>query len=120
MKNFILILLVSLASSYVAQAQRLQPYTIGAETTGSIAEVKSQVKASLKNAGFQISGEYKPAGDANRWLFVLTSQELKNAVAKVGGLTGFAAALRVAVTNEGGKIIISYTTPEYWGNAYFR
>lgn len=34
------------------------------------------------------------------------------------GKTGFAAALRVAITREENKTIVSYTNPAYWGNAY--
>jgi uncharacterized protein (DUF302 family) len=100
--------------------QSYKPYTIGAETTGSIADVKTKVKTSLKENKFTVVGEYKPASDANRWLIVVTCSELKSAVKKVGGTTGFALTLRVAVTKEGSKTIVSYTTPEYWGNAYFQ
>jgi len=99
---------------------QLKPYTIGAELSGDFAEAKSKVKSSLKEQGFRVLGAYKPASDANRWLIVINSPDLLVAVKKEGGLSGFAAALRVALTKEGEKIIVSYTTPEYWGNAYFR
>ncbi len=35
-------------------------------------------------------------------------------------MTGFGAALRVALTEENGAIVITYTNPPYWGDAYFR
>lgn len=102
------------------QAQKLKPYTIGAETSGSVADITTKTKAALKSGGFEILGLYTPANDANRRVIIITNSKLKAAVKKVGGLTGFAAALRVAVTKEGGKVIVSYTTPAYWGNAYYQ
>lgn len=101
-------------------AQDLKPYTIGAETTGTINDAKSSVMDALGAAEIEVIGQYKPASDPNRWVIAITSQEIKSAVQKVGGLRGFALALRVAITKEDDKIIISYTTPEYWGSAYFQ
>lgn len=120
MKKSLFILFLSLVGMITIQAQNLKPYTIGAETTGSVSSVTNKAKAALESKGFEILGVYTPANDDNRRVIVITSQRLKDAVKKVGGLTGFAAALRVAVTKEGSKTIISYTTPEYWGNAYFQ
>ncbi len=120
MKKSSILLLSFLATAFVVQAQDLQPYTIGAETTGSVSEVANKVKGALTQSGIEVVGEYMPAGDANRQVIAITSDDLKTAVNTVGGLTGFAAALRVAVTKEGDKVIVSYTTPEYWGNAYFQ
>lgn len=119
MKNVFVLLLLA-ASFNLAVAQSYKPYTIGAETTGSVSAVKAKVKSALESNGFSVIGQYKPANDANRWLITITSSELKSAVKKVGGTTGFALALRVAITKEGSKTIISYATPEYWGNAYFQ
>ncbi len=104
----------------ISYAQTYQPYTIGAETDESISELSAKVKTKLQENGFEILGEYKPANDPNRLLIAISSSQLKHAIGQVGGLTGFAAALRVGITREGGKTIISYTTPEYWGSAYFQ
>ena len=101
-------------------AQTLKPYILGTSVTGTIDEVKTDVKENLENAGFKVVGEYMPAGDVSRYVIVVAHPSLDNAVKKVGGLTGFAATLRVAITNENGKLDITYTDPEYWGNAYFR
>lgn len=120
MKKILFIFFLSFVGMISVQAQNLKPYTIGAETSGSVSSVTTKAKAALESKGFEILGEYTPANDANRHVIVFTSSDLKSAVKKVGGLTGFAAALRVAVTKEGSKTIISYTTPAYWGNAYFQ
>ena len=101
-------------------AQNLKPYILGFETTESVTATKDKVKANLESNGIKVAGQYQPANDNNRWIFIITSTELQNAVKSVGGLTGFAAALRVGITREGDKTKVSYTNPAYWGNAYFR
>jgi uncharacterized protein (DUF302 family) len=113
-----MIFLISLLMAFAVEAQNLKPYILGAESAKTLEETKTAVKANLKTAGFEVVGEYQPAKDANRWLFVVTSADLKNVAAKEGGLAGFAMALRVGITKEAGKINVSYTNPLYWGNAY--
>ena len=100
-------------------AQMLKPYTIGAIADGTVMEVTKQVESELKSAGFEVLGSYMPIDDNNRMVVTFTSSGLKSAVSKVGGLTGFALAWRVAVTKEDNGVIVSYNTPAYWGNAYF-
>jgi hypothetical protein len=51
---------------------------------------------------------------------VITCPELIQAASASGELGGFAATLRVALTVENDKVLVSYTTPEYWWNAYLR
>ena len=120
MKLLYVFLTIAITLPSFLQAQNLKPYTIGAETTGTINDTKSSVIAALKATDIDIIGQYKPASDLNRWVIVITSQEIKSAVQEKGGLAGFALALKVAITKEEDKIIVSYTTPEYWGNAYFQ
>lgn len=101
-------------------AQNLQPYILGAELTESLAVVSEKVVMQLEQNGIKVVGQYQPAADKNRWIIIFSSIELENAVQKVGGLTGFAATLRIAITSEKGKTVVSYTNPAYWGNAYFQ
>ena len=114
------IILLTFLSFQWAVAQNLKPYILGVESTESIADLKEKVASNLEQNGIQIVGQYEPAADANRWLMVITAPELQSAVEAVGGLTGFASTLRVAITREEGKTLVSYTNPPYWGNAYFR
>ena len=111
---FILFLAIQL------HAQSLKPYILGAKSTSTLYDTKLQVKKNLIAEGFEILGEYSPANDASRWLIAITSDQLKEAVSSVGNLAGFASAMRVGLTQEGNEILISYTDPIYWGNAYFR
>ncbi len=101
-------------------AQKLKPYTIGAVAEGSITQVTQTVETELEKQGIKVLGSYHPIESPGRMVIGITSDDLIQAVKKTGGLTGFATAWKVALTEEDGKVIISYNTPEYWGNAYFR
>jgi hypothetical protein len=115
--TFTLILYISLQ---LLSAQKLKPYVIGAEASGSVSEVKTALIESLENNNLEVVGSYMPASDKNRYIVAFTCEELISAIQSVGGATGFAAVLRCGITMEGGKTLISYNNPEYWGNAYFR
>ncbi len=118
MKNFVIVLFALILSVKVS-SETLKPYILGTVINKSINEAKVLMKKNLKDAGFNILGEYKPVGDDNRWLIVVSNSELVNAVKLEGGLRGFAASLRVALTVEESKVNVTYTNPYYWGNAYF-
>ena len=115
-----ILLILILIGLFNLNAEKLKPYILGVTSEKEIDTLKDELKETLKSSGFNVLGEYVPANDNNRFLIVVTSNELIDAVEKVGDLTGFAAALRIALTKEDGKINISYTNPQYWGNAYFR
>ncbi len=115
----LLITVIALILSLSIQAKNIKPYILGAECGKSLSEATALVKKNLSAANFKILGEYQPAQDANRKVIIISNNDLINAVKSEKGLTGFAAALRVALTVEGGKVQITYTNPTYWGNAYF-
>lgn len=113
-------MLAIMGLAWSISAQKLKPYTVGAISTDNIQTVKSSVVDALTKKGFEVIGSYNPVADPQRMVIAFTSADIKSAVEKVGGITGFASAWRVALTGEEGKVIISYNTPEYWGLAYFR
>ncbi len=117
-KIFLLLLVVTFGVTGIAQ--NLKPYILGFESGNELAKIRSDLKSNLKAQGFNIQGEYQPAADANRWLIVVGHPDLTAAVKQIGGLTAFAATLRVGITKEGGAWKVTYTNPKYWGNAYFR
>jgi hypothetical protein len=119
MKKLVPILFVLFAVS-MANGQTLKPYILGSIFTGNIDDAKNQVSTGLEVAGFTVVGQYMPVADASRWVIIISHPALDNAVKSVGGLTGFASTLRLALTKEDGVINVSYTNPVYWGNAYFR
>lgn len=100
--------------------QSYAPYILGTTIADQLEDARKAVETGVELAGLEIAGQYRPAEDNDRWIIVFTSSELKNAVRKTGGLTGFAAALRIGITREGSQTKISYTNPVYWGMAYFR
>jgi len=114
--QFFILLLLPLQLAF---AQNLKPYTLALESSESVSELKVQIEANLELNGIEVIGQYQPADDSSRWVIIFSSQELINAVKQVGGRTGFGASLRLGITDENGKSIVSYTNPEYWGNAYF-
>ncbi len=103
----------------LAFGQNLKPYILALESTESVSELKGQIVANFELQDIEVIGQYQPADDSSRWVIVFSSQELLSAVKEVGGRTGFGASLRLGITVENGKTIVSYTNPEYWGNAYF-
>jgi len=105
---------------YLVSALNLKPYIVGFETSESISTTQEKVVKQLEQNGIKVVGQYQPANDKNRSIIVFSSSDLETAIKKIGGLTGFAATLRIGITNENGKTIVSYTNPTYWGNAYFR
>lgn len=119
MKSTGLIFFLLLTFNWLS-AQNLNPYILAFESGESISEIQLKIESALEKNGIQVIGKYQPVNDKNRSLIIFSSPELQNAVKKVGGLTGFAASLRIGITIENGKTLVSYTNPAYWGNAYFR
>ncbi len=115
-----LLLALSVLFIFKLEAQNLKPYILAGYSTQSISEVKKEVKQKLKTEGFKISGSYNPLSSNKKIVIAVSDNNLISAVKKTGGFRGFALALRVALTEENGKIMISYTNPEYWGRAYFQ
>ncbi|MBL7472905.1 hypothetical protein [Robertkochia sediminum] len=118
MKN-IWFLALLLAVFVNIQAQELRPYTLGTAGDQSVAVTKTAVVDALNAQGLKVVGTYDNV-HADAAIVVFTAEELLRSVQQVGELRGLAATLRVAITKEGGKSVVSYTTPEYWGTAYFR
>ncbi|MCF7808737.1 MAG: hypothetical protein K9M49_03470 [Candidatus Marinimicrobia bacterium] len=120
MRRCVILIMTLLIIVSVACAQGLKPYILGAVSEEPLDIAKTYTRAHLDSAGFEILGEYAPAGDYDRWVIVITDPEIIAAVENFGGLRGFAAAIRVALTEENGKVNITYTNPLYLGNAYFQ
>ncbi len=98
-----------------AQAKELKPFVLAEVTTGDMAAVKQSVETKLGNAGFQIVGDYSPYEGA--MIIGVTSDALRSAAAR-SEFGGYGAVQRVALTNIGGDIQVSYTNPTYMSHAY--
>ncbi len=118
MKKILLLFVIAIITINV-NGQKLKPYVLAGYSSSDINTVKSEVKQKLKSNGFEVLGTYNPMNSNGRIVIVVSNSDLTSSVNNVGGYTGFALALRVALTKENGKTMISYTNPEYWGRAYF-
>ncbi len=120
MKRILLMTLLLVMVLNIGWGQDLKPYTLGAKSSETFDMVKEKARTNLTDVGFTILGEYQPAQDETRWVYIINSPEIIKAVQEIGGLAGFAAALRVALTQESDVVNVSYTNPIYLGNAYFQ
>jgi hypothetical protein len=107
--------LVTLVTAGNALAERIQPFILGSSGPGDVAGTVASTKDKLSGAGFDIAGTYTPYDGAT--IIIFTSDELK-AAARKSERGGYGAALRAAVTKNGGNVEVAYTNPVYWANAY--
>ncbi len=114
------ILMILMISIFALNAEKYDPYILGAVSDFSIMESVDLLKNSLLENGLDLVGEYSPANDESRYVLIVTSPEILNAIGKKGGLRGFAAAWRIGLTQENDKVNISYTNPWYFGYAYLQ
>jgi hypothetical protein len=111
---------LSLLAGGVQAAERFRPFVLASKGPGDFAEKVDATKAALTGAGFEILGSYSPYSDTfvdNAEVIVVTNDELKK-VAGMSELGGFAAPWRVAVTQVGNEVQVSYANPIYIANAY--
>lgn len=97
----------------------LKPYTLAGIDEGTLVEVQARVEESLAGSGFEVMGDYSPAGEDTLRVLGITTEGLREATAQRGGLLGFASVLRVGLHETDAGVLVSFMTPRYWGNAYF-
>ncbi len=113
-----LLLPVLLLVSSIASAEQpwLKPYNMASQNSGSMAEVAKATTAALKSGGFDVVGSYQPYATAT--VIGVTNDALKKAAAKTE-FGGYGAVIRVAVTQVGDKVQVSYVNPA-WMAASFK
>jgi len=95
--------------------EMLKPYVLGSSGPGTLEKKQDEVKASLTQQGFQTVGGYTPYKGAH--VIVVTSDALKKNAAK-SEFGAYGAISRIALTEKGGEIEVSYTNPLYYAQAY--
>jgi uncharacterized protein (DUF302 family) len=118
MKNLVFSSILIFLFSFSLTAQELAPYIKVGESSTSISELSNSVKSALKSNSFTVLGEYSPTKNTNLKVIVFTNNSLKNTVVKVTDRGALAAAFKVALVKENGKVTISYTNPDYILRAY--
>jgi uncharacterized protein (DUF302 family) len=106
---------LSMASMVANAADGIKPFFLGSTATGTVAGKVEGVKKSLTDNGFEVVGEYSPYEAAH--IIIVTNATLKKAAAS-HERGGYAAAQRVAITQVGDQVQISYTNPAYMAAAY--
>lgn len=120
MKTGLTLLMTLVLALGNVNAQTLKPYWGGQMMEKSFTEAQFLVRQSVDAQGLEILGEYLPANDANRWVLVYTSSDLKSAVKSSGAERAFALAQRIAIYKNAEGIHLSATNPNYWCAAYFQ
>ncbi len=111
---FIAVLLLASLSA-AAGADNLKPYVLASESGGSVAQLVGKTKQALVNQGFEVAGEYAPYPGAH--VIVVTSDALR-AGAAGSNTGGYGAVQRIALTQAGDKVQVSYTNPVWMGHMY--
>ena len=94
---------------------KLKPFMLASKGSGDMAQTVTDTKSKLTSGGFEVVGEYSPYKGVN--IIIVTNDALK-ANAKATQFGGYGAIQRVAVTDMGGEIQVSYTNPVYMAYAY--
>jgi len=108
------VFLTGISASVSAEAW-LNPFVLGYKTSGDIQTVADEAKGKVEAAGFQVVGSYTPYAGAI--VMAITNDGLRKAAAS-SDFGGYIAGQRVAVTQVGNDIQVSYTNPVYYANAY--
>ncbi len=112
---FMVVLLLCSTGFSQAADEVLKPFVLASKGPGTVAEKTAAVKAALEAGGFTVVGAYAPYPGAQ--VIVVTNNELKdNAARSEHG--GFGAIQRIAVTQVGNEVQVSYTNPVYMANVY--
>jgi len=93
----------------------LKPHVLASQKTGKYKAVVKQTREALRQAGFEIAGEYSPYKGVT--IFAVSNASLKkNAAASKHG--GYGIIQRVAVSSVKGQVQVVYTNPVYMANVY--
>ena len=106
---------LSLATMAVNAAGEMKPFVLASMAPGAIADNVTEVKKSLTGNGFEVVGEYSPYETAH--IIIVTNDALKKAAAS-HERGGYVAGQRIAITNVGDQVQVTYTNPAYMAVAY--
>ena len=120
MKKLIFSIIVFVNFSYNLIGQELSPYIKIGESTETIQQVSEKVIATLKNNSFTVLGDYNPSNKSTLKVIAFTRNDVSDAAIKVVDRGALAAVIKVGLVEKNGKVIISYTNPDYILRAYLR
>ena len=118
MKHFILSAIALILVNFNTVGQDLSPYIKVGESSESIQKVSEKVIQTLKDNSFTVLGSYNPSNKSSLKAIAFTRTDLKNTVIKVADRGALAAIMKVGLVQKNGKVVISYTNPDYLLRAY--
>jgi len=118
MKNLIFSSIAILMISISSFAQDLTPYIKIGDSNESIQQVSQKVINALESNAYTVLGTYNPSNKNTLKVIAFTRPDLKNTVIKVKDRGALAAVFKVGLEQKNGKVIISYTNPDYILRAY--
>jgi uncharacterized protein (DUF302 family) len=104
----------------VQAVERFKPFVLASRGAGDFDAKVEQTRQALRDAGFEVLGEYTPYRDTfvdNARIIIATNDALKEAASKTK-YGGFAAPWRIAVTRAGDEVQVAYANPAYIAHAY--
>jgi len=114
-KTLIAVFAVAMSAGSALADDILMPFVFAGNQSGDVASVAANVKSKLKGAGFEVVGEYSPYDGAD--VIVVTSEAQKAHAAK-SDFGAYGAISRIAITQNGDNVEVSYTNPVYMAAAY--
>ncbi len=120
MRSLILSFLLLFGAAMTISGQDLAPYIKVAETQESLEDLSKKVVSALEQQQFEVLGTYHPANRGTLKVIAFTRKDLKNTAVKVSDRGALGAVMKVGLVEKDGKVIVSYTNPDYLLRAYFR
>jgi len=119
MKKWMIWLSVFLGLAISVSAQKeLSPF-MGVMTNGNVREVSTKVETALKEANFEIVGQYDIAGHQDLHVICFNRADLKDACATYVDRGALASVLKIGIRKDADKVEVSIANPEYMFYAYF-
>ncbi len=105
-----LLMAVLFSATVVADDTYYKPFIVASAGPGTLAEQTEATIESLEGADFEVVGQYSPVAGTN--VVVVTNDQLKQ-ISSVSDRGGYAAGQRVAITEVGDKVEVSFVNPIY-------
>jgi len=120
MKHLFLSVIAIVLVNFNTIGQDLAPYIKVGESTASMQQITDEVVQVLNDNSFSVLGIYNPSYKSTLAVIVFTRSDLKNTVVKVKDRGALASTMKIGLVKKDGKVIISYTNPDYFLRAYLR
>ncbi len=109
-----------LSYSIIAESETFQPYLLIGETGKNFDGTEEAIIQKFFMNDAEIIGKYRPIDDPDRYIFFVTTKQLKKA-SRNGGEHGlFLGVLHLAVDVKGEMVYLSVPNIDYWGNLLLR